>query len=148
MINLANARPVQVDDDVFLSPAKPALAKGLTAIDTTSPIRPGLRARQDTMSAEEVLQNVPEPKSALEQLVPNFTFTEFDEFAQAPPSPAKDRESFTLQSAAGGRIVRHAASENLLGNKFRSVNAWHCRPVASLASKKRPYRTRRSTRMM
>ena len=120
MNNFASANPVPVDDDVFLSPAKPALTKGLRAIDTASYVRPALRARQDTMSAEEVLQNVPEPKSALEQLVSNFTFTEFDEFAQAPPSPAKDRESFTLQSAAGGRIVRHATSENVLGNKVRS----------------------------
>lgn len=74
------------------------------------------------MSAEEVLQNVPEPnKSALEQLVTNSTFDEFGEFTQAPSSPAKGRESFMLQSAAGGRIVWHATSENPLGNKFRSV---------------------------
>lgn len=124
MTNLASARPVPVDDDVFLSPAKSTQARGLAPLDTNwttaSPIRPGLRARQDTMSAEEVLQNVPEPKSALEQLVSNFTFTEFDEYAQAQPSPAKDRESFTLQQAAGGRVVRHATSENVLGNKVRS----------------------------
>lgn len=124
MTNLGNSRPVPVDDDVFLSPPRNAQTKGLAPLDTymvaASPIRPGLRARQDTMSAEQVLQNVSEPKSALEQLVSNFTFTEFDEFAQSPASPTKDHESFTLQQAAGGRVVRHATSENVLGNKVRS----------------------------
>lgn len=128
MNSLVNSKPVPgQDDDVFLSPARKTGAqdtdgstlqnKWLGNVD--SPIRPGLRARQDTMSAEEVLQSVPEPKSALEQLVCNFTFTEFDEFAQASSS-SPERESFKLQQAAGPHIVRHATSENVLGNKVRS----------------------------
>lgn len=135
MTNLANSRPIMADDDdVFLSPARktsreshdnkalpppPAEAIWLGKLETSA--RPGLRARQDTMSAEEVLQNVAEPKSALEQLVSDFKFTEFDEYAQASSaSPPKTNDSFKLHQAAGVHVVRHATSENLLGNKVRS----------------------------
>lgn len=126
MNSLINSKPVPgKDDDVFLSPARRTGAQSADGGSTLqnkwlgnvdSPIRPGL---QDTMSAEEVLQNVPEPKSALEQLVCNFTFTEFDQFAQASSS-SPERESFKLQQAAGPHVVRHATSENVLGNKVRS----------------------------
>lgn len=126
MNSLVNSKPVPgKDDDVFLSPSRRNAGQDKDTLqnqwlgDVNSPVRPGLRSRQDTMSAEEVLQNVPEPKSALEQLVCNFTFTEFDEFAQASSS-SPDRESFKLQPATGAHIVRHATSENVLGNKVRS----------------------------
>ncbi|KAJ9095988.1 hypothetical protein QFC21_005351 [Naganishia friedmannii] len=134
MTNLANSRPIVADDDdVFLSPARktsreskdnkalplpPAEAVWLGKLENSA--RPGLRARQDTMSAEQVLQNVSEPKSALEQLVSDFKFTEFDEYAQASSSPLKPHDSFKLQQAAGVHVVRHATSENVLGNKVRS----------------------------
>lgn len=134
MTNLANSRPIAAeDDDVFLSPARktsgeskdnkalpppPSEAIRLNKLEVST--RPVLRARQDTMSAEEVLQTVSEPRSALEQLVSDFKFTEFDEYAQASSSPPKTRDSFRLQQAAGVHVVRHATSENVLGNKVRS----------------------------
>ncbi|KAJ9121540.1 hypothetical protein QFC22_002158 [Naganishia vaughanmartiniae] len=134
MTNLATSRPIAADDDdVFLSPARktsreskdnkalpPPPAESIWLGKLESSARPGLRARQDTMSAEEVLQNVPEPKSALEQLVSDFKFTEFDQYAQASSSPPKTRDSFKLQQAPGVHVVRHATSENVLGNKVRS----------------------------